>query len=73
MREITFNREELQRIELGLMHLGSFLLKAGEKLKADEDRHPGAYDMMSRDAEALADAIQIIRQLLGEPTTTVKN
>ena len=55
------------------MHLGSFLLKAGEKLKADEDRHPGAYDMMSCDAEALADAIQIIRQLLGEPTTTVKN
>ena len=73
MREMTFDREKLQRIELGLMHLGSFLLKAGEKLKADEDRHPGAYDMMSRDAEALADAIQIIRQLLGEPTPQVKN
>jgi len=73
MREITFDREKLQQIELGLMHLGGFLLKAGEHLKADEDRHPGAYDMMSRDAEALADAIQIIRQLLGEPTTPVKN
>ena len=73
MREMTFDREKLQQIELGLMHLGSFMLKACEKLKADEDRHPGAYDMMSRDAEALADAIQIIRQLLGEPTTPVKN
>lgn len=73
MREMEFDRRKLQEVELGLLHLGSYLLKAGEKLKADEDRHPGAYDMMSRDAEALADAIQIIRQLLGEPTTTVKN
>lgn len=73
MREMTFDREKLQQIELGLMHLGGFLLKAGEKLKAEKDRHPGAYDMMSRDAEALADAIQIIRQLLGMSFPPVKN
>lgn len=72
MREMTFDREKLQRIELGLMHLGSFLLKACEKLKAD-GKHPGAYDMMSADAEALADAIQIIRQLLGLSFPPVKN
>lgn len=73
MREMTFDREKLQRIELGLMHLGSFLIAAGEKLKAD-GKHPGAYEMMSADAEALADAIQIIRQLLGEPTSDgIKN
>ena len=72
MREITFDREKLQRIELGLMRLGNFLTAAGEKLKAD-GKHPGAYEMMSADAEALADAIQIIRQLLGLSFPPVKN
>lgn len=72
MREMTLDREKLQRIELGLMHLGANLISAEEKLKAD-GKHPGAYEMMSADAEALADAIQIIRQLLGETTLPVKN
>lgn len=72
MREMEFDRRKLQEVELGLMRLGSFLLAAGEHLKAD-GKHPGAYEMMSADAEALADAIQIIRQLLGEPTPPVKN
>lgn len=72
MREITLDSKKLQRIELGLMHLGGFLTAAVEDMKAD-GKHPGAYEMMSADAEALADAIQIIRQLLGEPILPVKN
>lgn len=60
---VNISMDKMQRAELALMHIGANLIKAGELMK---EKNPAAYSLMEADADGLADALEIIRWLIGD-------